>query len=107
VVEGRDATVAVRMRNTGSRAGREVVQLYASRPDSAVERPVRWLAGFGAVEAPAGGEAAVEVVLTWRALAHWDAGAGRLALEPGVFALAAGRSSRDLVASGEVRAARS
>ena len=34
-----DAVVTVRVRNTGTRPGREVVQVYASRPDSAVERP--------------------------------------------------------------------
>src|SRR5439155_401938 len=40
--------VCVEVRNTGSRPGREVVQVYASRPDSAVERPAKWLAGFAA-----------------------------------------------------------
>ena len=39
VAAGQDATVAVRLRNTGDRAGREVVQLYASRAAGAVERP--------------------------------------------------------------------
>jgi beta-glucosidase len=40
------ATARVRLRNTGDRAGREVVQVYLARPGSAVERPPRWLAGF-------------------------------------------------------------
>ena len=31
--------VCVEVRNTGARPGREIVQVYASRPDSAVERP--------------------------------------------------------------------
>jgi beta-glucosidase len=47
-------SVGVTVRNSGSRPGREVVQLYASRPDSAVERPPRWLVGCAAVEAAAG-----------------------------------------------------
>ncbi|MFE3698471.1 beta-glucosidase [Nocardia tengchongensis] len=51
-VSGRTATVTVR--NTGARAGRQVVQAYLSRPGSAVDRPVRWLAGFAVVEAGAG-----------------------------------------------------
>ena len=29
--------------NTGARAGKNVVQVYAERPGSAVDRPVRWL----------------------------------------------------------------
>ena len=47
-------SVTVRVSNTGTRRGREVVQLYASRADGGVERPVRWLAGFAPVEAEAG-----------------------------------------------------
>ena len=46
--------VCVEVRNTGARPGREVVQLYASRPGSAVERPAKWLAGFAAVDADPG-----------------------------------------------------
>jgi len=56
----------VRLRNTGGRRGREVVQVYASRPDSALERPVRWLAGFAAAEADPGEEVAVTVTVPIR-----------------------------------------
>jgi beta-glucosidase len=86
----------VRLRNAGMRRGREVVQLYASRPDSAVARPARWLAGFTAVEAEPGETVEVDVELGPRALAHWDVAAGSFAVEPGTFVLAAGRSSADL-----------
>jgi beta-glucosidase len=86
----------VRLRNAGTRPGREVVQLYASRPDSAVARPARWLAGFTAVGAEPGDTVEVDVELGPRALAHWDASAGSFAVEPGTFVLAAGRSSADL-----------
>jgi len=91
---GPDLTVRVTLRNTGARPGREVVQLYAERPESAVERPPRALAGFAIAEAAAGEEAAVEIAVAPRALAHWD-GAG-WAVERGPLTLAAGRSSRDL-----------
>ena len=52
VVDGDTVTVSVR--NSGDRPGREVVQLYASRPDSAVERAPHWLVGSAVVEAAAG-----------------------------------------------------
>ena len=55
-----DASVTVRLRNRGARPGREIVQVYASRPDSAVERPLRWLAGFATAEAAAGAEVEVD-----------------------------------------------
>jgi beta-xylosidase len=41
--------IACTVRNTGSRAGDEVVQLYLSDPVAQVVRPVRWLAGFARV----------------------------------------------------------
>jgi beta-glucosidase len=94
--------LTVRLRNTGSRRAREVVQVYASRPDSEVERPPQWLAGFAAAEAAPGEEVTVTVAVPPRALAHWDTGTGAWALEPGTFGLAAGRSSRDLRGKAEV-----
>ncbi len=74
--------VTVRLRNTGDRPGREVVQVYASKPDSAIERPPRWLAGFAIAEAAPGEEVEVEVRIEPRALAHWDGG---WTVEPGEF----------------------
>jgi beta-glucosidase len=38
--------VAVDVRNTGTRAGEEVVQLYVGTPDSAIDRPPKLLRGF-------------------------------------------------------------
>ena len=83
----------VRLANTGTRPGREVVQVYASRPDSAIERPPRWLVGFAVVEAAAGEEVIVDVSLYPRAFEHWDGG---WQTEPGAFTLEAGRSVADL-----------
>jgi beta-glucosidase len=94
----------VRLRNTGARTGREVVQLYASRPDSAVERPARWLVGFALADAAPGEEVEVDVPVADRALAHWDVAAGGFAVEPGTFTLAAGRSSADLRVSASLQA---
>ncbi len=88
-LEAGDGAAAVRVRNTGERPGREVVQIYASRPDSAVDRPARWLVGFATVDADPGEEVAVTVPIARRALEHWDGG---WRLEPGEFALAAGSS---------------
>jgi beta-glucosidase len=101
-----DATVAagalrVRLRNSGERRGREVVQVYASRPDSAVERPPHWLVGFAGVEAGPGEEVTATIAVPPRALAHWDGG---WQVEPGMFRLEAGRSSRDLRVAAEVSA---
>jgi hypothetical protein len=79
----------------GTRRGCETVQIYASRPDSAVERPVRWLAGFAKAEALPGSEVLADIVVPRRCLAHWDTAARPWAIEPGDFQLHIGRSSRD------------
>jgi len=82
------------VRNTGARPGREVVQVYASRPDSAVERPARWLAGFAAVDADPGETVTVGILIPERAFQHWSDGAWTL--EPGTFTLSVGSSSASL-----------
>ena len=91
--DGSAAAVTVRLRNTGSRRGREVVQVYAARPDGAVERPLRWLAGFAVGEADPAEEVAVTVELPERTYQHWDEAGHRWATEAGRFRLHVGPSS--------------
>ncbi|MFG3026153.1 beta-glucosidase [Streptomyces sp. NPDC048254] len=100
-------TAEVRIRNSGTRHGKEVVQVYAGRPGSGVERPVRWLAGFATVEAAAGEEVAATVTLDARALRHWDTEAGGWAVEPGTFTLEAGPSSTSLPLTADIAVSRS
>ena len=92
---GRPALVEVRLRNTGERTGREVVQVYLSRPGSAVDRPARWLAGFAAVRAAPGETVCAEVEITSAALRHWSVEDRRWHTEPGAFTVLVGRSAGD------------
>jgi beta-glucosidase len=94
VAEGGAVTVTVQVENTGARAGKHVVQVYASRPDSVVERPALWLVGFRPVELGAGESAAVTVEVPARAFADWRDGAW--AHEPGEFTLHVGTSVAEL-----------
>jgi beta-glucosidase len=98
---GAGFSVVVRVRNTGARRGRQVVQVYASR-ESAVDRPARWLAGFAVVQADPGAAVDVPVAVSARALRHWDADRGAWAVEPGDVVLSAGRSAGELEASATV-----
>ncbi|MER6959065.1 glycoside hydrolase family 3 C-terminal domain-containing protein [Streptomyces sp. NPDC000618] len=101
-----DCTAQVRIRNSGARHGKEVVQVYAGRPGSGVERPVRWLAGFAVVEAAAGEEVVATVTVDARAFRHWDTEAGRWAVEPGTFRLEAGPSSTALPLTADITVGR-
>ncbi|GAB2882938.1 beta-glucosidase family protein [Streptomyces mayteni] len=100
IAAGADVTATVRVTNTGPRAGKQVVQLYLSRRESALDRPVRWLAGFATVHLDSGATEDVPVAIPGRAFAHWD-GAG-WSHEPGVFTAHAGTASDALPLSREV-----
>ncbi|MEU4416656.1 glycoside hydrolase family 3 protein [Nocardia salmonicida] len=91
-VQGRNVTLTVT--NTGDRPGKQVVQVYLSRPDSAIDRPVRWLAGFTAVSLAPGETRTVAVTVPARAFQHW--GEHGWESEPGEFIVRAGTSVADL-----------
>ncbi|WP_345762863.1 beta-glucosidase family protein [Diaminobutyricibacter sp. McL0608] len=93
-------TVTVDVANRGARAGKQVVQVYAERADTAIERPVRWLVGFAPVRVDAGTTAAVAIDIPVRAFAHWDEG---WKYEPGAFTLRIGTSVVDLPLDTTVR----
>ncbi|MGW6012761.1 glycoside hydrolase family 3 protein [Streptomyces sp. NPDC055210] len=65
-------TVTVRVTNTGTRTGRETIQLYLAPADPTPDRPARWLAGFANVEAAPGESAHATVDLPPRAFEVWD-----------------------------------
>ncbi|MFJ9208579.1 glycoside hydrolase family 3 protein [Streptomyces sp. NPDC102264] len=85
----------VRLRNTGIRKGREVVQIYLAPVDDTVERPARWLAGFASVEAGPGETVEVRIPLRRRAFEIWDEESGSWSLVPGTYEVQAGRSVAD------------
>ncbi|WP_399892027.1 glycoside hydrolase family 3 C-terminal domain-containing protein [Streptomyces sp. BBFR51] len=101
---GDDLTVRVRVRNTGAREGREVVQVYLARPASALDRPARWLAGYAAVRARPGETVTATVRVPARALCHWSVREHAWRTEAGRCRVLAGRSAGDvpLVAELEV-----
>ncbi|WP_433953153.1 beta-glucosidase H [Curtobacterium flaccumfaciens] len=92
VREGDAVIVTATVANTGDRAGKHVVQVYASRAESAVDRPVRWLVGFAPVRLAAGASTEASIEVPARAFAHWD---GSWQYESGTFTLHVGASVVD------------
>ncbi|WP_162941783.1 beta-glucosidase [Desertimonas flava] len=82
--------------NTGDRAGVEVVQLYASWPESDADRPVRQLQGFARVEVGPGATATASFTLRADELARWDPDGHRWVVDDGPITVTFGASSRDL-----------
>jgi beta-glucosidase len=89
-------TVTAMVANTGERAGKHVVQVYASRAGTAIDRPVRWLVGFAPVRLGAGESTEVSIEVPARAFAHWVGERdGSWGYEPGEFTLHVGGSVVD------------
>jgi len=94
--------VRVDVRNTGSRPGREVVQIYTAAPEGCLPKPAVELRGFAKTKLLAPGEAeTVTVTFPVAAMASFDdtGVTGRKAawvLEPGSYRVYAGKSVREL-----------
>lgn len=93
------ADLSVRLTNVGRRPGRQVVQVYATRLTTNIERPARWLAGFAVVEAVPGEEVVAKVEIRPRTFEHWDVENRQWAVESGPFTLMVARSAADTVTS--------
>ena len=93
VAAGETVTVTVEVANRGARPGKQVVQVYAERAASAVDRPARWLVGYAPVRVPAGETATVTVRVPTRLLAYWEDG---WRYEPGGHRLRVGTSAVEL-----------
>ncbi|MFE6825579.1 glycoside hydrolase family 3 protein [Streptomyces sp. NPDC057690] len=91
------SAVTVRIRNSGARPGREVVQVYLAPTGTAPapERPARWLAGFAGVEAGPGESAEVTVEIPNRAFEVWDEADHRWSFVKGSYEIQVGRSIAD------------
>lgn len=101
--------VTLQIKNTGSRAGKEVVQLYVSAPDNAAaNKPAKELKAFAKTgELQPGQAQTVTLELPKSELASFDAEASAWVVTPGRYELLIGASSRDIRAKLSVEAAES
>ncbi len=91
-----EVTVSVDVRNTGSRAGDEVVQMYVKRLESAVERPIKELRGFERIPLRPNETRTVRLPLKGADLTYWDAAKQSFVVEPGSVRIMLGASSADV-----------
>jgi beta-glucosidase len=88
-------TVTTEVRNTGSRAGDEVVQLYIRDEVSSVTRPIKELKGFQRVSLAPGESRTLTFELTPHELQFWNIDMQRV-VEPGTFSVMVGPDSVEL-----------
>ena len=96
-------TVTATVKNTGSRAGKAVAQLYVGAVDSDVVRPVRELKAFSKVALAPGESKEVSFTLDKRAFAYWKQEIHDWYAESGEYTIEVGDSSASLPLKASVR----
>ncbi len=96
MTEADKITFSVSIKNTGTREGSEVVQLYVSDLKSTLPRPVKELKGFEKISLKAGEEKTVSITLDKAALSYFDPDKHAWVAEPGDFEALVGSSSSDI-----------
>ena len=89
-------TVTVDIKNTGSRDGDEVVQLYAQFPQSKVIRPAKALKGFQRINLKAGETKTATFIVKAESLAWWNDNIPGWEVENGPVNILIGSSSQDI-----------
>jgi beta-glucosidase len=87
--------VSVNVKNTGKRAGDEVVQLYVKHLNSSVERPLKELKAFARVYLKSHQEKTVKLSVPVSRLAYWDPDTDRWVVEKDQIEITVGGSSTD------------
>jgi beta-glucosidase len=95
------ATIRCTIKNTSSREGDEVVQLYVRDVVATVARPVMELKGFQRIHLKAGEQRTVTFTLGPDELSMLDVNLRRV-VEPGVFRIMIGSSSKDIRLRGQL-----
>jgi len=88
------------IKNTGTRAGDEVPQVYLSAPSPTVggaEFPVRKLVAFGRAHFTAGESKTLHMTVPLRQLQYWSSADSAWKLAPGIRTISVGASSRSLL----------
>jgi beta-glucosidase len=91
-----EVTVSIDIKNTGSRAGDEVLQLYVKHLKSKVERPLKELKGFKRLTLNPGETQTVNINLPASTLAYWDVTKKKFVVEKEPVQLMVGSSSADI-----------
>ncbi len=93
--------VSLSVRNSGTREGAEVVQLYVAPAHSSVDRPVKELKGFRRVALKPGETRTVRFSLDKSAVSYYSSERHDWVAEPGTYEVLVGASSRDIRLSGK------
>jgi beta-glucosidase len=89
--------ISCTVKNTGKRAGSEVVQVYVAPPASDVPRPLKELKGFSKVRLDRGEKKSVEITIPVSSLAYYNVDGKNWKVEAGEYGILVGNSSRNIL----------
>jgi len=93
---GQIVQVVMKIRNSGTRPGAEVIQVYVHRNKPAEERPLKELKSFRRLELKPGESTSVTLILDRRSMWFYDPRVHDWAAEPGVYQVLIGSSPHDI-----------
>jgi len=97
--EDTSSPVSVKVTNTGSVAGAEVVQVYVSIPSNNLSNPKLQLRAFGKTGLlQPGSSETIHLSLDKYAFAYWDEGISGWKVSPGKYEISVGNSSDNIIA---------
>ncbi len=101
---GETVTLTFDLENVGSMSGEEVVQIYASAPDSLpLTKPKKQLVAFKRVFVPKGEKLAVQIGFCVDSLSFWNVSKDAFELYSGCYTIMAGASSADIRRTAEIQ----
>ena len=96
-VSGKNVTVSVTVKNTGSVAGKEVAQVYVTAPKGSIEKPAQELKTFAKTRELQPGESqTLTMQIPVRMLASFDEAGSQWLTDAGQYTFKIGASSRDI-----------
>ncbi len=88
--------VTFNLKNSGHVDGKEVAQLYVSKPESLIERAPQELKGFKKAEIKSGESQTVSITIATSELAYYNVVKKEWVVEPGEYILKVGNASRNI-----------
>ena len=93
---GKPLVIKVKITNTGTRKGDEIVQMYFHDPKSSVKMPHKALKGFTRISLDPGSSKTVSFSLNYQDLSYWDSKKSKFVVEDGEIEVMVGASSADI-----------
>lgn len=97
-----DTKIYVTVKNTGTRKGDEVVQLYLHDEYASVARPIKELKAFKRITLEPGESRQVELTLPYRSFGLWDKDLN-FVVEPGIFEILIGKDAENTLLKGKIK----